>query len=85
MASSTLLTVTKDDKFGRVLDRSSSLEKCHRIMAYILRWKSIETLKKEPLSATEVETSRTRWIQWVQQSMREDLEKSVYTACPSER
>ena len=60
VVNSTLLTVTKDDEFGRVLDRSSSLEKCHRILAYVMRWKSVETMTKEPLSAAEIEMSKTR-------------------------
>ena len=60
-----------------MLERCNGLEKCHRTLAYILRWKGIDTLSKEPLTATELEIARTKWIKWVQLAMKEDLEKSV--------
>ena len=59
------------------MERCSSLEKCHRVLAYILRWKGLNTLSKEPLTATELEVARVKWIKWVQLAMKEDLEKSV--------
>ena len=61
-----------------MLENCSSLEKCHRVLAQVQRWKSIETLTKEPLSATEVEESRTRWVKLIQLTMKEDLEESVH-------
>ena len=69
--------MARDDGLAGVLERCSSLEKCHRTLAYILRWKGINTLSKEPLTATELETAQIKWIKWIQLSMKEDLEKSV--------
>ena len=80
VANPTMMTVSQDDELGRVLANCRSLEKCHRMLAHVLRWKSIETLTKEPLSATEVDKSRTRWVKWVQVTMKEDLEESVHEA-----
>ena len=72
--SSTLATVVQDDDLAGVLERCRSLEKCHRVLAYILKWKNLNTLSKEPLTAEELELAR---IKWIQLKMQEDLEKSV--------
>ena len=56
--SSTLATVVQDDDLAGVLERCSSLEKCHQVLAYILRWKNLNTLNKEPLTAEELKLAR---------------------------
>ena len=47
------------------------------MLADILRWKGINTLSKEPITATELKVAPIKWVIWVQLAMQEDLEKSV--------
>ena len=58
----------------------SELERLHRILAMILRWKSKDSLaraKKQSLTTEEVESAKIVWVKWIQQEIIYELEDSI--------
>ena len=71
-----LYRVDSSDKLSRV----SAIEKLHRVLAIILRWKSINKLrntKQQSLSAMEVVMAKTTWIKWTQEERVPNLKDSA--------
>ena len=83
LVSHVLLSVSKKGCLWKLLGETSSLERLHRILARVLRWKSVAGLrehKKQPPTAAEMATAKTKWVLWVQQEMYGDLEEPTTTA-----
>ena len=84
-----LFSVSKDCDLYKLLHsvgsmtkfrQHSELERLHRILAIILRWKSVSTLRsagKQTLTTAEVASAKLVWVKWVQRKIISELEDSA--------
>ena len=80
MVSNVMMSVSSQDCLWKLLEKTRSLRSLHRILALVLRWRSISTLSecgKQQLTAMEIRKAKLMWTLWVQQEMLVDLELSV--------
>ena len=65
LVSHVLLSVSREGCLWKLLEATSNLGKLHRILARILRWKSVaglRELKQQPPTAAEVTAAKTKWV-----------------------
>ena len=83
LVSHVMLSVSREGCLWKLLEETSNLERLHRILARVLRWKSVarlRELKQQPPTAAEMTAAKTKWVLWVQQEMAGDLEEPTTAA-----
>ena len=78
-AASSTFMVTSNGDLDKLVKRCGCLQKCHCVLAHILRWRSVETMRKGkiPLSADELRESKQFFVRWLQSGMVKELLNSV--------
>ena len=76
-----LFTATKDCEMYKLLHsvgsmekfrQHSELERLHRILAFMLRWRNVSELRStqmRALSVEEVKAAKLIWIKWIQKEI----------------
>ena len=89
LTQSVLFSASKDSEMYKLLHsvgsmrkfrQHSELERLHRILAVVQRWRSVSTLKnadKQALTVEEVASAKLFWVKWIQKEIASELEDSA--------